>query len=64
MVAEFFADGVKPENSYRVTLDRGVLRWTASDDGTPRVYTKEPETSWWRRLSADGLSILPLHSML
>ena len=64
MVAEFFDDGVKPENSYRVTLERGRLRWTTSDGGTVRVYTKEPETSWWRRFKADALGILPIHSML
>jgi putative cardiolipin synthase len=64
LVAEFFDDGIKPENSYRVTLEHGRLRWTTSDDGTVRVYTKEPETSWWRRFSADALGLLPIHSML
>jgi putative cardiolipin synthase len=64
MVAEFFDDGIKPENSYRVTLERGRLRWTTSDSGTVRVYTKEPETSWWTRFKADALGILPIHSML
>jgi putative cardiolipin synthase len=63
-VAAFFDDGVKPENSYRVTLERGRLRWTASEGGTARVYTKEPETSWWKRFTADALGILPIHSML
>lgn len=43
MVAEFFDDGVKPENSYRVTLERGWLGWTTSDGGTVRVYAKEPD---------------------
>jgi cardiolipin synthase C len=64
MVAEFFDDGIKPENSYRVTLEGGRLRWTTSDGGTVRVYTKEPETSWWRRVKADALGLLPIHSML
>ncbi len=64
MVAEFFDDGVRPENSYRVTLERGRLRWTASDDGTIRVYDEEPETTWWRRFTADALGMLPIHSML
>jgi putative cardiolipin synthase len=63
-VAEFFEEGVKPENSYRVTLERGRLRWTTSDGGTLRVYTKEPETSWSRRFIADALGILPIHSLL
>ena len=64
LVAEFFEDGVKPENSYRVTLERGRLRWTTSDDGTVQVYTKEPATSWWMRFKADALGILPIHSIL
>ena len=64
MVAEFFDDGVKPENSYRVTLDGGRLRWTTSDGGTVRVYTNEPQTTWWKRFTADVLGILPIHSIL
>ena len=64
MVAEFFDEGVKPENSYRVTLEEGRLRWTTSDGGKVRVYTKEPETSWWRRFKSDALGLLPIHSML
>ena len=63
-VAAFFDEGVTPENSYRVTLERGRLRWTTSDGGTARVYTKEPETGWARRFIADVLRILPIHSML
>jgi putative cardiolipin synthase len=64
LVIEFFEDGVKPENSYRVTLERGGLKWTTSDDGTPRVYEKEPETSWWQRFKANAMGLLPIHSML
>src|SRR6185295_6197007 len=64
MIAEFFEEGVKPENSYHVTLDHGRLLWTTSDGGAVRVYTKEPETSWWRRFKADALGILPIHSIL
>lgn len=63
-VAEFFDDGVTPENSYLVTLERGRLRWTTSDGGTPRVYTNEPETGWRKRFTADVLGLLPIHSML
>ena len=64
MVAQFFEDGIKPENSYRVTLSEGELRWTTSDGGEVRVYTEEPETSWWQRFKADALGLLPIHSML
>ena len=64
LVAEFFDDGVKPENSYRVTLEGGRLRWTTSDGGKVRVYTEQPETTWSKRFTADALGILPIHSML
>jgi putative cardiolipin synthase len=64
MVAEHFDEGIKPENSYRVTLEQGRVRWTTDDDGKTRVYTREPETSWWQRFKADLLGILPIHSML
>jgi putative cardiolipin synthase len=64
MVAEHFDDGIGPENSYRVTLEQGRLRWTTSDGRTVRVYTEEPETTWWKRVTADALGILPIHSML
>ena len=64
MVAEFFDDGMKPQNSYRVTLERARLEWTTIDDGTVRVFTDEPETTWSKRFSADALGLLPIHSML
>jgi putative cardiolipin synthase len=63
-VAEFFEEGVKPENSYRVTLEDGRLRWTTRDGESVRVYTKEPETGWPRRFISDALGILPIHSLL
>ena len=40
------------------------VTWTTSDGGTVRVYTKEPETTWSKRFTADVLGILPIHSML
>ena len=42
----------------------GRLRWTTSDDGTVRMYTTDPETTWWQRFQADVLGIMPIHSML
>ncbi|MFV3407337.1 phospholipase D family protein [Bdellovibrio bacteriovorus] len=45
------------EDSYQVLLDdRKNLIWKTTDDhGKEQVFTKEPETSWWKRLKA-GLS--------
>ena len=63
-VTEVFDEGAKPENSYRVTLEGRKLKWTTSDGGKVRVYTEEPETSWWQRFKADAMGLLPIHSML
>ena len=57
-------EALQPRTRYRVTLEDGELRWTASDDGVVRVYTKEPETSWWQRFKSDALGLMPIHSML
>ena len=60
----FFDDGISPENSYRVTLEDGRSPMDHQRRRDGPVYTKEPETSWWRRVKADALGLLPIHSML
>jgi putative cardiolipin synthase len=64
-VAAFMDEGVEPDNAYRVTLDeRGHLRWTAVVDGKETVFDKEPETSAWKRFTADVIKVLPVESQL
>jgi putative cardiolipin synthase len=63
-LAEFFEEGVKLENSYRVTLEKGRLQWTARENGTVVVYATEPDTTWWRRFTTRALGLLPIHSQL
>lgn len=63
-VAGYLDEGVLPENAYRVTLDGGGLRWTASRGEEALVYEKEPETSWWQRFTTRVIGVLPIHSQL
>ena len=45
---------------YRLVLnEEGKLRWHAREDGEAVEFTREPQTSWWRRLSANIFKILP-----
>jgi putative cardiolipin synthase len=63
-VGVFFDEGVAPDQSFRVTLDDGHLRWTTEVDGRPVVYTTDPETSWWQRFVVGVIGLLPIHSQL
>jgi putative cardiolipin synthase len=52
-------------NTYRLVLDDdGDLQWVTYDDGKRVVYTKEPETSWWRRFVAGFIGIFPIDAQL
>ncbi len=54
-----------PQNSFRVYLDeRGRLRWSSTKGGETTVLTKEPGTSWWQRLSAGFMRLLPIRGQL
>jgi putative cardiolipin synthase len=45
---------------YRLALNEdGKLRWHAREDGETVEFTREPQTSWWRRFSANIFKILP-----
>ena len=51
-------------NSYRVVLEQGALRWQDGSVEPPKVWTHEPETSWWRRATARVIGWLPVESQL
>ena len=63
-VGAFLDEGVAPDNAFRVTLEHGRLKWTASNDGREVVYAKEPETGWWQRSVVKMIGWLPIHSQL
>jgi putative cardiolipin synthase len=58
-------EGVRPENSYRVLLDRdGKLTWVTQDNGREVVYHQDPESTAWQRFVAGFIGILPVENQL
>jgi putative cardiolipin synthase len=58
-------DAVLPYNTYRLDVDeRGRLEWITFNGDERVVYTKEPETSWWKRFSVGVMGILPVDGQL
>ncbi len=54
-----------PELAYRVILtEQGNLAWVEAAGDTPMIYTKEPKTSWGRRLKARAYGVLPIKGQL
>ena len=55
-----------PRNAYEVFLnEKKQLRWrTHDDDGAEILFTKEPHTSYWKRLRANLGRLLPIKSQL
>ena len=57
---------LKPEYSYRLSLDRpdGDLVWTNEENGREVRYTRDPDVGFWRRFSTWFLSIFAPESLL
>ncbi|VEE07498.1 phopholipase D-family protein [Neisseria animalis] len=52
-----------PDYAYKVTLDKHKkLRWQDPADG--KIYAKEPEAGFWKRVTAKVLSFLPIEGLL
>jgi hypothetical protein len=63
--AAILENGIKPENAYHVTKDeRGKLRWDTIIDGQPRTWSKDPETSGFKRFKAGAIELLPIQNQL
>lgn len=52
------------ENSYRVWLQDGEVRWEDASKSPPREWTQEPDANWPRRMTAKIVGWLPLESQL
>jgi putative cardiolipin synthase len=54
-----------PRRAYRLHLnDRGNLEWLNETPVGPPIYTREPETGFWRRFSVAFLKLLPIEGQL
>ncbi|MFT4769141.1 MAG: putative cardiolipin synthase [Glaciecola sp.] len=51
-------------NAYAVYLENDALLWRSNIDGQQRVFTKEPETGWWKRFVANLTRFLPIRAQL
>ena len=52
-------------NAYKVVInEQGNVRWGALRDGEEVYFSKEPESSWWRRFQVGLYSLLPLERQL
>ena len=62
---EVFELETSPSMSYRVSLSEdGKLRWEGDAHGALRVFHREPETHWSRRLAVWLIAWLPIQSQL
>jgi cardiolipin synthase C len=62
---EIFELETSPSMSYRVSLSNdGKLRWEGEAHGEQRVFDREPETHWSRRIAVKLISWLPIQSQL
>lgn len=61
----FMDEGVSPENSYRVELDRtGELVWITEEDGSVVRLTEEPGNTFSRQFMTDLIIALPVEDQL
>lgn len=69
-IALRFADIAQPANSYVLVLGeinglgQRQLIWRTLEDGKQADFDQEPAVTFWQRLQADMLSLLPLDEML
>jgi putative cardiolipin synthase len=64
-VIEFMNEGVDPDASFRLQLDKeGNLYWITEDEGTPLRYDKDPMTTFLQRFSAGFIRLLPVDTQL
>ncbi len=67
-IAKAYIDNIA-KNTFRLELakdedDDEYLLWHGYKDGEPVTFDVDPYTSFWRRLGAGFLSLLPVESQL
>lgn len=59
-LVQIFENLAQPENSWRVFLEEGELRWESSEG----VVSKQPARGGWQRIQDSFYSLLPIKSQL
>ena len=63
-VAEDFGSKT-PDMAFTVSLDdKGKIRWDGFEAGKPVHYTREPQTSFFKRLRTQIVRMLPIESQI
>ncbi len=58
-------DAALAKQTFEVFLnDQGKLRWRGFENGEEVIYRKEPQTSWWQRIEAGFMRLLPIRGQL
>ena len=58
-------DEALDHKTYEVYLNKNnQLRWADNSGANAVIYTKEPNTSWWKRLTTGLMRILPVENQL
>lgn len=69
-VLEYMEEGIKPQNSYRVILEKDPdtgserLVWIGESNGEEVRYYSDPEVGFWRSFSAWFMGLLPIEDHL
>ena len=64
-VIDYMDEGVSPHNAYRVLVDDDrKLRWMIDVDGERISYAKDPNSTWFQRLIAAFIRLLPVEQQL
>jgi putative cardiolipin synthase len=63
-VAWAIALNMRPQNSWRVTLENGELTWATNRGGSAIETHREPDTPWWRRTQSGFIAMLPVEKYL
>lgn len=63
-VVSYMDQGVLPENSYRVQIKDGALRWISEREGIQLIDHVDPGSSLWQRILVAVISLFPIEDQL
>ncbi|MEJ2516270.1 MAG: phospholipase D family protein [Gammaproteobacteria bacterium] len=64
-VIDYMAEGVSPENAFRVVdTGNGELQWIIEEDGQRVTFDTDPDSTWFQRWLASLIAILPIEEQL